>query len=262
MARVVALYRYPVKGFTPEARAFLTIRPDGRVAGDRVLGFRFADTPEPDDAWSSKHGMLALVNTPGLARLRLRYDETRGRLSIRVDDELLVEDGLDRPGRQRLCQALADFMSRLDESDVKGRPDRLPLRLVGDGETPRYHDSPEGTVTLHGLGSLDALRDRIGDAELDGRRFRSNIVIDGVEAWEELAWTGQEIRIGSLTCYVKKPNLRCLATHANPETGERDRPVMTTLTREFGQEQPTFAIALLPNGPGEIRVGDQVEHNA
>jgi len=36
MARVVALYRYPVKGFTPEACEALTALPEGRIAGDRA----------------------------------------------------------------------------------------------------------------------------------------------------------------------------------------------------------------------------------
>jgi uncharacterized protein YcbX len=52
--------------------------------------------------------------------------------------------------------------------------------------------------------------------------------------------------------------VRCLATQASPETGERDRPILTTLTRSFGQENPTFAIALVPEAAGAIRVGDEV----
>ena len=44
-ATVAALYRYPVKGFTPETCEALTVRADGRIEGDRVLGVRFADTP-------------------------------------------------------------------------------------------------------------------------------------------------------------------------------------------------------------------------
>jgi uncharacterized protein len=47
---------------------------EGRITGDRVLGVRFADTDVPDDVWSRKHGMLALINTPGLARLRVTFD--------------------------------------------------------------------------------------------------------------------------------------------------------------------------------------------
>src|SRR5215210_1281634 len=100
--RVAALYRYPVKGFTPELRETLEVLPDGRIAGDRVLGFRFASTPEADDAWSSKHGMVVLVNTPGLARLDTRYDEASGRLSLSIDGAVLAEDDLTPEGRKRL----------------------------------------------------------------------------------------------------------------------------------------------------------------
>ena len=113
MPRVVALSRYPVKSFTPEPRRSLTIGADGRVAGDRVLGFRFASTAEADDEWSSKHGMLALVNTPGLARLRLRFDEAKQRLSIHVDGRLLIEEGLDAAGRELLCAAVAGYAAGL-----------------------------------------------------------------------------------------------------------------------------------------------------
>ena len=73
MARVAALYRYPLKGFTPEERDTLTVLAEGRITGDRALGIRFADTAVPDDTWSRKHGMVALINTPGLARLRVTY---------------------------------------------------------------------------------------------------------------------------------------------------------------------------------------------
>ena len=63
MATVAALYRYPVKSFTPESCESLTI-VNGRIAGDRVLGFRFANTPEPDEAWGRRQGMLVLVGRP------------------------------------------------------------------------------------------------------------------------------------------------------------------------------------------------------
>lgn len=208
MARVVALYRHPVKSFTPESREWLTVLPDGRIAGDRVLGFRFADTPEPDDVWSSKRGMVALMHTPGVARLRLSYDDAARRLTIRLGGAVLAEGSLDAAGRRLLCDAVADYLLGLKES---------------------------------------------GLAELSELRFRSNVVIDGAEAWEEQAWLGGRLRIGNVGFRVHAPVVRCLATQANPDTGERDRHVLMTLTRTFAQEQPTFAVALIAEGAGEIR---------
>ena len=148
MPHVAALYRYPVKGFTPETPESLTITADRRVAGDRVLGFRFADTPEADDAWSSKHGMVVLVNTPGLAKLRLRFDDAKMRLSITLDGAPFADEALDDAGRRRLCDAIAEYVLSLPEGPLAGHPERLPLRLVGDGRTPRLTDRPDGYVTL------------------------------------------------------------------------------------------------------------------
>jgi uncharacterized protein YcbX len=259
MARVVALYRYPVKGFTPEACESLTALPEGRIAGDRVLGFRFADSPAPDPAWSRKYEFVALVNTPGLARLQLRFDHEAQRLRITSDGAVLVEAALDADGRRRLAAALADFVLKLDENPLSGHPERLPLRVVGDGVTPRYQDNEAGQITLHSRESLAAVAAAAGDPGLDEARFRSNAAIEGVKAWEEQDWFGRKIRIGRVTFDVARQKTRCLATHANPRTGERDLPLMTTLVSAFGQKEPTFAVGIVTSGAGgEIRVGDEV----
>ncbi|HSG33686.1 MAG TPA: hypothetical protein VLA37_04065, partial [Sphingomonadaceae bacterium] len=96
-----------------------------------------------------------------------------------------------------------------------------------------------------------------GDETLDEQRFRSNIVVEGAHPWAEHDWVGCRIRIGGVEFDVVKAKVRCLATHANPTTGERDLPVMQILVREFGQQEPTFAIGMLTRGKGgEIRIGD------
>lgn len=261
MPHVAVLYRYPVKGFTPELPESLRITADGRVAGDRVLGFRFANTPEPDDEWSTKHGMLALVNTPGIASLRLQYNDAGGRLRVEHDGAVLVEDTLDAEGRQRIIEAVAAFATGLPESALAGHPERLPLRLIGDGTTSRYQDRPDGYVTLHGRSSVEALGQRLG-TDISEVRFRSNVAIEGLAPFEEQDWMGRTLRIGDVRFRVHIPIRRCLATHANPDTGERDQPILTTLTRAFAQEEPTLAVALVPLGPGEIRLGDELELEA
>ena len=82
MPHVVALYRYPVKGFTPEVCEVLDVLAQGRIKGDRTLGIRFANSDVIDDAWSKKHEFIALVNTPGIARLHLRFNHQSLRLGI------------------------------------------------------------------------------------------------------------------------------------------------------------------------------------
>ena len=256
--RVVALYRYPIKGFTAEECETLAVLDEGKIAGDRVLGIRFADTEAADAAWSKKTGMVALVNTPGLARLHLRFEEKAFRLRISVGNAVLVDEALNPEGRKRIAATVADYVLQLKENPLSGHPERLPLRVIGDGLAPRYHDEEAGRVTLHGRGSLQAVAVALG-AEVSELRFRSNIAVDGLGAWEEQWWVGRKIRIGAVEFDVVKPKTRCLATHANPQTGERDLPILTTLTQKIGQENPTFAVAMLPRSAGgQIHVGDQV----
>jgi uncharacterized protein YcbX len=259
MPRVAALYRYPVKGFTPEACDTLTVLDDGRIAGDRVLGIRFADTAAADDAWSKKTAMVALMNTPGLARLHLRFAAEARRLCLSFASAVFVDAVLNQEGSQRLATAVAAYVLTLAEHPLAGHPERLPLRVIGDGITPRYHDAEAGQVTLHGRGSLHALTAALAHAEGSERRFRSNIALEGLGAWEEHRWVGRKVRIGTVTFDVVRPKVRCLATHANPTTGARDLPMLTTLTQVCGQEKPTFGVAMVPSHVGgRIHVGDHV----
>lgn len=270
MARVVSLYRHPIKGLTPEHRDSLTVHPDGRVAGDRVLAFRFADAAEPEhrdgvDHWPKAKG-LALQDFPGLAALHTRYDDETRRIRIEHAGATLVEADLDAQGRRDLADALSEFVLATPEGRRLRRPGRLPLGLVGDGQTPRFHDRARGYVSVHGRGSVRALGEALGMG-IDDRRFRSNIVIDDAAAWQELEWTG-EVRIGDLSFQTAGPIVRCLATHANPDTGVRDAKVLTTLTGALAQQEPTLGRLLLPGwtpsddgstpGGGVIHVGDEV----
>ncbi len=260
MPHVAALYRYPVKGFTPESCDALTILADGRVAGDRVLAFRFASSPAADDEWSTKHECVALVNTPALARLDVRYDHERRRLRVALDGTLLADGALDDDGRKRIAAAVQEYVLGTAENPLSDHPERLPLRLVGDGVTPRFQDNAGGHTTLHGRASLAALAAHMSAPDLDEVRFRSNVAVEGIDALEEQRWLGRGVRIGTVEFEAVIPKTRCLATHANPATGERDLPVMQALLQAFpGPERPTFAIGLRITGSrGMIRVGDEV----
>jgi uncharacterized protein YcbX len=260
MPRIAALYRYPIKGFTAENCNSLTVLDEGRIAGDRTLAFRFANSGLPESAWSKKYGFAVLVNAPGVARLTAHVDHERGRVRVTLDRESLIDDSLDEGGRKRIAAAIERFVLSLPENPLAGHPERLPLELIGDGITPRYQDSERGEITLHSRESLAAVANALNDPQLSEIRFRSNIAIDGIPAWEEQGWVGRRLRIGTIEFDVVRPKVRCLATHANPRTGERDLPVMQTLVSAFRQQQPTFAVAIVTRGRGgEIRVGDEVD---
>ncbi len=261
---VAALYRYPIKGFAPEQREELQVEPGGRIAGDRVLAFRYASATEPAerdglDYWP-KGGGLCVRDYPALTRLALDY--TGGEVLLRADGEVLAQERLDDGGRAGLVSAVTEYLLATPDGARLARAGHLPLSLVGDGHTATFTDRPRGFVTAHSRSSLAALGEAVGTV-LDERRFRSNIALAGLDAWAEDELVGRQVRIGAVTFDVTAPIVRCLATHANPDTGLRDAPVMTTLTRALGKDQPSFGVLMLPAaGGGTITVGDEVELSA
>ena len=257
--RVAALYRYPVKGFTAEQCETLTVIEGGRIAGDRVLGIRFANAAISDDAWGTKHEFIALVNTPGLARLQVGFNDQTQRLRISLQGEVLADTALDDAGRKYVASVLKEYVLGLDVNPLSSRPDRLPLRVVGDGITPRFQDDEGGYVTLHGRQSLADVAAASGVATLNEQRFRSNIAIDGLAAWKEQEWIGRTLRVGEVNFDVVAAKDRCIATHVDPLTGQRDLTIMKTLREVFPCEKPTFAIAMTAGRGGSIYVGDKVE---
>ena len=101
-----------------------------------------------------------------------------------------------------LVDAITGYVLSQDENPLKGQPARLPLKLVGDGVTPRYQDNEGGQVTLHSRESLESAGVALGDVALDEARFRHNIVIEGVTAWEEQAGAGRALRVA---CSARAP---------------------------------------------------------
>src|SRR3954465_2417544 len=168
--RVASLYRYPVKGFNPEKPPSLRIHGNGRIEGDRVLGLRFANAAAADDAWGTKHEFVALVNTPGLALLDVSFDHDLLSIRIRFQGRLLAEDRLDPEGRKRIASAVQRFVLEQADNPLAADAARLPIRLVGDGRTPRYQDKEAGHITLHGRASVKAAGDAAAVSELSEQR--------------------------------------------------------------------------------------------
>ena len=74
---------------------------------------------------------------------------------------------------------------------------------------------------------------------LSNDRWRGNIWLDGPAAWDEFDWIGRTLRIGTAELEVRERITRCMATTANPDTGQRDADTLGALQsgwnhRDFG----------------------------
>ncbi|GAA1809054.1 MOSC domain-containing protein [Luedemannella flava] len=267
--QVTALTTYPVKGCYRVDRRRAHVYPWG-LDGDRR--WLIADR-ETGAAVTQREISALTVLRPTLA--------ADGRLTITAPDrpDLVVPEPVDGPPQEVTVWSFTGAAARAGEaadawlSEVLDRKVRLvwlddPTRrtikppYAWPGDVVSFADGYP--LLLANTASLAALNDWLaedGSPEwpLPMERFRPNVVVTGAPAWAEDDWVGRLVRIGEVTFRVPEPCGRCVVTTTDQETGERGREPLRTLARHrsIGQKL-LFAVNLIPEGAGEIGVGDPV----
>jgi len=225
-ASIQSIYRYPVKGLSPEALARAELAVGQTVAGDRM--YAIENGPSGFDSaapgYLPKIRFLMLMRNERLARLDTRYDDLTRVLTIREGGAEVARGRLTTPeGRA----AIEDFFARFLADDLRGPP--KILRAPGHS----FSDVARKVVSIINLASVAALENVIGSA-VDPLRFRGNVYVAGWPAWHEFDLLGQEIALGAARLKVVKRIVRCAATNVDPATGIRDMTIPETLMRTFG----------------------------
>jgi uncharacterized protein len=137
------------------------------------------------------------------------------------------------------------------------------LRLVeADGDGAAVDRGRRGAVTLISRASLQRLASAAGVPDVDERRFRMLIEIDGVDAHDEDAWVGRRAQVGDAIIAWGGHVGRCLITSRDPDSGQIDLPTLDILRDYRGHPATTeplpFGIYGAVLKPGTVRVGDPV----
>ncbi|OHB39089.1 MAG: molybdenum cofactor sulfurase [Phenylobacterium sp. RIFCSPHIGHO2_01_FULL_70_10] len=226
--QIAALYRHPVKGFTPERLSRAELSAGAPFPGDRL--YAVENGPSGFDptapAFTPKQKFTVLAAIPAVAKARTRLDEASGLFHAEAAGVGAVSADLtDEDGRA----ALAEWLTRLLGEAAAG-----PLKVV-HAEGHRFMDHPRGDVSIVNLASVRDLEQKIG-RPIDPLRFRANIYVDGWAPWAENQWTGRELMVGWARARVFKPIVRCAATHVDPQTAERDLDVVKALYDNYGHK--------------------------
>jgi uncharacterized protein YcbX len=143
-------------------------------------------------------------------------------------------------------------------SESMGKPLRL-VEPVKGGATDRIGKGPASLISRASLARLASEADV---DELDPRRFRMLIEIDGVGAHDEDRWVGRRARVGGALIAWGGNVGRCLITSRDPETGVIDVPTLDVLGAYRGSVATTeplpFGIYGRVIEPGTVAVGDAV----
>src|SRR5436305_1448474 len=128
--------------------------------------------------------------------------------------------------------------------------------VAGPALTPVKGTRPQS------VDSIDLKRSGAGGYdEVDSRRFRMLVEVEGVDAHGEDEWVGRRLRIGNRSVVRFEGHVgRCLITSRDPVTGVIDLPTLDILASYRRDLDTTEALPFGIYGrvlePGEIRMGD------
>jgi uncharacterized protein len=247
-ATVTALYRYPIKGLTPEPMTTVELAAGGTMPFDRA--FAIENGPGPFDPKAPKHlpkmHFVMLMRNEQLATLNAKFDDANQTLTLTSPSGEEVRGDL-RTASGRAT--LEGFVARIMGPALRGAP-----RIV---VSPPHSFSDVEPKCLHivNLASVRALEAAMGVA-INPLRFRPNVIIDGLPAWQEFDWVGQHVQAGQVKLDVFTRTERCAATNVDPATGARDLKIPSFLSRTYGHTD--FGIYAKVAAGGVLRPGDAI----
>jgi MOSC domain-containing protein len=248
-AKIAAIYRYPVKGLSPESLTSTPLTIGETIAADRLYAIENGpsgfDPAHP--AYLPKQRFLMLMRNERLARLKTRFDAATHRLAIELEGTIVAAGDLGTPvGRS----SIEGFFAQFCADELRGPP----KMLQANGHS--FSDVARKIVSIINLASVAEVESAVG-APVDPQRFRGNLHVAGWPAWHEFSLLGREIRIGSAASVkVVKRIQRCAATEVDPATAARDLPIPRALLQNFGHGDCGVYAEVIADG--EVAVGDAI----
>jgi len=242
------IFRFPVKGFPSQQLSATTLQVGIGIPLDR----RFAITKGTVDTgeWMRARSFYINSTTDGMSKFEFSLDGDIIRLRNVEGMELTIP--LDDPtGIAAANERIIQFMQPV------GVQDDLPPPLLVDRSGKQsnwdYADTP---ISIINLESVKAVSEVLG-YDLDPLRFRGNLVVSGIPAWEEFSWMGKRLKVGDAEIEVHRPIDRCPTPGVNPETGERDIEVTPGIQEHFGHIHCGMYAKVVKEG--DVAEGSRVE---
>ncbi|MET0969524.1 MAG: MOSC domain-containing protein [Tardiphaga sp.] len=248
-ASITDIYRYPIKGLTPEPLAEVALTPGEPLPSDRR--YAIENGPIGFDPAAPQHfpktQFLMLMRNERLAALRSHYDDDNHTLTIRRDGTEAARADLQTPEGRAAIEA---FFAENFADELRGPP----KVLFAEGHS--FSDVGRKVVSLINLASVADLEKVVGQP-VHPLRFRGNLHVAGWPAWHEFELMDRVLAIGDVRLKVVKRIKRCAATNVDPDTAVRDLTIPATLLKTYGH--PDCGIYAEVIKGGAIKAGDEIK---
>jgi uncharacterized protein YcbX len=248
-AMIRAIYRYPVKGLSPQALDRTRLTAGQTIPADRLYAIENGPTgfDPAAPAYLPKQQFLMLMRNERLAALRTEFDEATHTLTVCWQGAEAARGDLRTPQGRKTIE---DFFARFCADELRGPPKVL------HGEDHSFSDVARKVVSIINLASVTAVEGAVG-LPVNPLRFRGNLYVSGWPAWREFDLLGRTVAIGKTAkLKIVKRIQRCAATDVDPDTGIRDLTIPRTLLDNF--DHTDCGVYAEVTVAGEIMPGDAI----
>ena len=129
------------------------------------------------------------------------------------------------------------------------------IRLLQDPMNPFFDTMPSKTISLINLNSIRDFEKKLSQ-KIEFQRFRGNIYVDGLKAWDERRLVNKTLIINNLKFKVIKEIPRCVATNIKPNSSEINLSIPISLKQFYNHIN--LGVYLIPLNDGNIKSNDDI----
>ena len=248
----------PVKSISFQSIDHCEIKKNIGILGDRIFAFsKNLDQDQvklfernPEERKGKWNKILTLKNSPFLNKYNFLLKEEKLTLTFKEKEILTIDVNISSE-RQKLSNKIIELENSLKE----------PIVLMKNKDFPFFDTTISkkldfiNSVSLINVQSIIDFQKKIGK-EIEVPRFRGNICIDGLKAWEERNWIGKIIQINDISFKVEKNIPRCVAINLKPKTDNNSLNLLHSLKKTYNHFD--MGIYLTPLNDGKIKISDTV----
>jgi uncharacterized protein len=251
MTSVAFAYLSPIKSLSFQSAQTLIIKKDIGIEEDRIFAFSRglnevdAKRIEKEPSDRELIHFLTLKNSPSLNQYDFKF-ENQSITIFKENKEIASYSIYDKENISKKLQKL--------EPDLP-----IPTYLLKNQIFPFYDttnsSSVSNTISLINLNSIKDFSNKI-NKDVEFERFRGNIYVKNLDAFEERKWINKVISINKIQFKVLKNIPRCSATNLKINSSETDINLPNMLRKIYGHIDMGIYLAPLENG--QVKVGDNV----
>ena len=246
----------PVKSISFQTIRSCEIRKNIGIAGDRVFAFSKGlesnqaklfekNLDERRGKWNK---ILTLKNSPVLNKYNFIFEDNKLTFTQKNNEILTID-----VSKTSEYDLLSNKILELEKSLQK------PLFLMKNTDIPFFDTSISNkTVLTHSISfqnnkSIEDFEKKTNQI-IEPQRFRGNIHVDGMQAWEERNWIGKIIKINGISFKVEKNIPRCVAINLKPNTDDNSLNLLRFLKKNYNHFD--MGIYLTALNDGKMSIGD------